>query len=96
MRGYIIAREQVITAITNDRLRFDSSCTGYISAFAYGGDAKGVYEKGLKYPLENATIHDDVPLGVSNFFSGGQSSVSVADGTLIIMWNRNEKAELDA
>jgi len=72
MRGYMISREQVITAITDDELCFESSCRGYISAFAYGGVAKGVYEKGLKYLLDNATIYDDVPLGVSNCFMGNE------------------------
>ncbi len=89
MRGYIFSKEQIITSITNDVLSFDSGCKGYISAFAYGGDAKGVYERGLKYPLTDATIRDDVPLGVSNRFTGEDSSVSVGNGTLIVMWERN-------
>jgi len=40
----------------------------------------------LKYPLDNATIKNEHPLGVSNEFTGAQATVSVRDGTLIITW----------
>ena len=41
--------------------------------------------KGLKYPLENGSLTCDFPLGVSNHYTGVQATVSVKDGTLLIL-----------
>ena len=42
--------------------------------------------QGLKYPLENATLTNDQPLGVSNEFTGMPAVVKVRTGTVIIIW----------
>lgn len=88
MRGYLISENQITTAITNDEISFDEKHSGNVSVFAYGSSAKGVYEKGLKYKLENAVVYDDVPLGVSNMFIGKNSSIKVTEGTLVAVWDR--------
>ena len=51
-----------------------------------GGAAVGVTLTGLKYPLENATLTCDYPLGVSNEFTGAPAEITVRAGTLIITW----------
>ena len=56
----------------------------YVSAFAYGGVAVGVCERGLKYALDGATVPDDVSLGLSNEFTGMAAEVSVRAGCLIV------------
>ena len=56
----------------------------YLSAFALGGPATGVYERGLKYPLDDATVPDDVSLGLSNEFTGAPASVEVGNGSLVV------------
>jgi thiamine pyrophosphokinase len=55
-----------------------------ISVFAFGGEAIGVTEKGLKYTLDNATIKCDFPIGVSNEFIGEDVYIKVDDGILMI------------
>ena len=45
----------------------------------------GVYERGLKYPLEDATLVKENPLGVSNEFTGKESMVSVKEGMLLLI-----------
>ena len=49
--------------------------------------AHGVTIRGLKYELENATLTNDVPIGISNEFIGVQSEITVEDGTLLIIVN---------
>ena len=56
----------------------------YLSAFAYGGAAAGVYEVGLKYALDDATVSDDVSLGLSNEFTGTAAEVRVRAGCLVV------------
>ena len=80
--------ERIITAITDSEIRFDSSKKGFVSVFSHTDKSEGVYEKGLKYTLENAELSNSFALGVSNEFIGEESSVSVKKGTLIIIYNK--------
>lgn len=91
--GQLINRGQTVTAITNSQLNFDSNMSGIISVFCSGNRAEGVFLTGLKYPLINAVLTDDMPLGISNEFTGTKSSVRVENGTLIIMHETIKAAE---
>ncbi|MDE7272402.1 MAG: hypothetical protein K2N95_04970, partial [Lachnospiraceae bacterium] len=55
-----------------------------ISVFAFGGDAYGVSEKGLKYLLDNVTVALEFPIGVSNEFTGEDAEIEVKNGMLLI------------
>lgn len=72
--------------ITNDNLtipmpRYDC----HLSVFPIGEMAEGVDISGAKYTLNNATLTNDFPLGVSNEFSDNAVTVNVKSGTLLIM-----------
>lgn len=75
----------VITAVTNGCLKFPAGEAGYLSVFAHGGCAEGVWERGLKYQLKDALLRDDVTLGVSNEFTGEAAEITVRCGTLIVV-----------
>ncbi|MCL2084458.1 MAG: thiamine diphosphokinase [Oscillospiraceae bacterium] len=85
-RGFLYGEDTVTTAITNGRADFGASREGLISVFAHSGQAKGVWERGLKYRLDGVVLSDDIPIGVSNEFIGQESSVEVEDGTLLIIY----------
>lgn len=93
--GYLLGEGLAITAIKNDLMKFDKNHNGVISVFCNGDTAKGVYLTGLKYPLNNAILTCNIPLGVSNEFIGVDSSVNVKDGTLIIMWHEEASDLID-
>ena len=86
MQGFLFEEKNVITAITNRKLSFDIIPSGYVSVFSHTEKSEGVYLRGLKYELENATLTNTFPLGVSNEFIGKESSISVNDGTLLIVF----------
>ncbi len=88
-KAELINGKQVVTALHNGELCFDKIPKGYISVFAHSDICTGVYEKGLKYELENAELKNTFALGVSNEFIGKESCVSVKNGTLIIIYNRS-------
>lgn len=87
-RGYLIGTEQIATVIRNDCLEFPADFSGYLSVFAMGPDARGVSLRNVFYPLENATLHSHLPLGVSNRFIGKPARVEVAQGSLLVLWQR--------
>jgi len=85
LRGYLHGDGCVITALHNEMLSLAAQDTGTISVFAAGGQAEGVTLTGLHYPLDNAVLTCDFPLGVSNEFIGQPASVAVTNGTLIVV-----------
>ena len=90
--GILVGKDMCITAITNQKISFAQGTKGIISIFTLGDKAQGVTIKGLKYPLDNATLTDDFPIGVSNEFTGEPSTISVKTGTLIITWENSPVA----
>ena len=85
----ILAGVQTMAAVVkNGSLRFPAGCGGTVSVFCMGRDAHGVTLGGLYYPLENGTLTAGFPLGVSNHFTGQPAEISVKDGSLLIIWER--------
>lgn len=78
------------TAITRGEIAFPQNARGMVSVFAHGGTARGVYIENMKYPLADYTLTCDFPLGVSNELLSAPARVSVREGTLIIVWEKNE------
>ncbi len=81
--GYLIEGSGMILVVKNEAVSFKEGMEGYLSIFPLGQNAKGVTLKGLKYPLQDATLNNDYPLGISNEFTGEMSTVSVEDGELV-------------
>ncbi|HOP12227.1 MAG TPA: thiamine diphosphokinase [Oscillospiraceae bacterium] len=90
-KGCLFDRDTVITAIHNDKINFPASAHGVVSAFAHTETCTDVYERGLKYPLTDASLYNTYPLGVSNEFTGVNSEISVREGTLIVIYPKDIK-----
>lgn len=86
--GYLVGKEYLVTVVKDGAIAFPAGCTGTVSVFCLGADARGVTLKGLYYPLEKGTLTAGFPLGVSNHFTGEPASISVEDGSLLVLWNR--------
>ena len=86
--GYLVGNSAIVTVVKNGLLRFPAGCTGTVSVFCLGADAKGVTLTGLHYPLENGTLTAGFPLGVSNHFTGETAEISVKQGSLLVIWDR--------
>lgn len=91
MRGFLFDKDNVITAITDSRLCFGKVPCGYLSVFSCSPESCGVTLCGLKYELHDATLTNTFPIGVSNEFIDRESSVSVKSGTLLIVFPREAK-----
>ena len=83
--GYMFGANTILTAITDSKIEFKRETEGMISVFSHGNRAEEIYIKGLKYPVNGDNFSNTFPRGVSNEFAGRESSISVKNGTLIIV-----------
>lgn len=86
--GYLVGKNSLVTVLKNGKITFPPINEGLISVFCMGSDAKGVTETGLYYGLEKGTLTAGFPLGASNHFTGMEATITVEDGSLLILWDR--------
>lgn len=87
-RGFLFSKNEVITAIKNSEILFPQKYRGTFSIFAMGGDAVGILEKGSEYELLDYNLKSDSSIGVSNHFCGKEVRVSVREGRLLVVFQR--------
>ncbi len=86
-KGIIVSDDVTLMLVRNESITFSADYARKgkrISVFAFGGDAYGVSEKGLKYLLDNVTVALEFPIGVSNEFTGEDAEIEVKNGMLLI------------
>ena len=83
-KGVLYGVNNRIELLCNDKIYYPATMKGILSIFAFGGDAKGVNEQGLKYLLQDAIVKMEFPIGISNEFIGQESMIEVKDGKLLI------------
>lgn len=69
--------------LQNETMHFPKEKTGFFSLFALQKQALGVTIRGMKYPLTNAAVTEDFPIGISNEFIGQEAFVTVEDGVVL-------------
>lgn len=82
-QGYLCDGCSMIFVMKDEEVKFQSGVEGYLSLFSLGKEAKGVSISGMKYPLANYTMTNDIPIGISNEFIGEQGCITVEDGELV-------------
>ena len=78
------------TVIKNSQLTFDKRNKGNISIFALENCEK-VNIRGTYYELENGCLTPDFPLATSNKFNDQETIVSVRNGKLLVIWERQSE-----
>ena len=87
-KGTLVGLHQIVTLIKEGEIRFPAHFEGYLSVFCHGADATGVTVRNLHYNVENTTLTAGFPLGVSNRFVGEEATVSAQQGSLLLIWQR--------
>ena len=82
----------MVKAIHNSSFEFTGTECGFISVFTISGKAEGVTVSNLKYSLTDGVLDSSNPtLCISNeFICGKKASISVKNGTLLIIWQNNQ------
>ena len=86
--GCLVGSRYLVTVVKDGKISFPAGCTGIVSVFCMGNDARGVTLRGLHYPLEDGILTAGFPLGVSNHFTGEPAEISVRQGSLLVLWDR--------
>lgn len=86
-RAFLHDNGTILTAAAPGSIRFSRESRGVISVFAHTDRVSGVYERGLKYSLNNALLESHTPLGVSNEFIGKEAEISFSSGILVIVYS---------
>ena len=72
--------------IVSDRPVTVDNSYAYFSLLNVFGEAKGVYERGVKYPLENAEITCEYQYGVSNEVLPGETAeICIKEGRMLLV-----------
>ena len=86
-RGWMYDRDFLWTVIENEALTVERTVEwGLLSVFCLGADASGVEEEGVQYPLKDAVLTPEFPLGVSNHILEPQARIAVRSGALAVGW----------
>lgn len=80
-----IDRYSQIMVVYNGKISLPDMSGRFFSLFSLGDRAEGVSIKGAKYPLDNYTITNFFPIGVSNEFIGETVDISVENGALLLV-----------
>lgn len=86
--GFLVGCNQIATVVHSGSLALPATYKGTVSVFCMGADVRKVTIEGLKYTLQNGTLSAGFPLGVSNAFIGKNAKISVGEGSLLIIYAR--------
>lgn len=84
-RASLVGERNTAQVLINERATFSGRAGQHISAFAIGGEARGVSIKGFYYEADNITLSPEFPLAVSNIFLDGEGFVEVEIGALLVI-----------
>ncbi len=86
-RGYLYDDDFLWTVIENESLVLEKEVEwGIVSVFPLCEQAGGIDEIGLQYPLKDAVLTVEDPIGVSNHILEPKARITVRSGVLAVGW----------
>lgn len=82
--GILVDGRQWVTMLQNKVLTIPNGYR-HVSIFSYTERCRGISLKGLSYPLEDAELDQNFPLGVSNAAIEDPAVISVREGKLLVI-----------
>ena len=79
----------VVTLVKPGAYRIRYAEDHALSFLPYGGEVHGLTIENAAYPLNNASLTPDYPLGVSNAFVQGDVEISLSHGNLLIFLSKD-------
>lgn len=85
--GALVGQTYLVSVFGPGRTVFPEKAKGILSLFCMGEPVRGLSLHGLQYPLEQATLRHDFPLGVSNHFTGEPAEITLRSGAVLALWD---------
>lgn len=83
INGALFGDDTILFLMSNESRQIPKF-EGYLSVFSYEKNAV-VTEKGVKYPITNHPLTNDMPIGVSNEIVDDQAEITVHSGTALVL-----------
>lgn len=81
----LMGERERVYLLNNETLVLTPPIGSIFSVFSLSDTAAGITITGAKYPLENATLTNAMPLGLSNHSIGDTLTISVKEGYLLVI-----------
>lgn len=81
----LISADERVCLLSPGKYSFDKNDDLSLSLFSYGGEVTGLTLSGTKYTLENGTLSDSFPLGISNVITSDNAVISFESGRLLVI-----------
>ena len=88
LRLRIVSEDTEVLLLQNGTLSLPRREGFALSVFAFSERCRGVSLHGTKYTLTDAELENSFPLGVSNEWAEDAATVSITDGTLLIVLSK--------
>ena len=82
--GILVDGHHWVTMLENQSIQIPAGYR-HVSIFSYTEQCSGISLRGLSYPLEDASLDQNFPLGVSNSIESEPASISVRQGRLLVI-----------
>ena len=83
-KGRIISDGTEMIARSAGLLKIEKKKNSYLSIFSISDKSKIEYIKGTKYDIQNVTLHNGFPLGVSNEFKNKYAYIKIKNGIVLV------------
>lgn len=90
----LVSERFVSFVIKNKRASLLGREGATVSAFAFGGECKGVSIRGLYYEAENISLSPESALCVSNHFTDKAAEIEVGEGALLVFAEKDTEISL--
>lgn len=87
----LLSEREEIRLLTEGNHRFEQTDGLTFSLFPFGCESAVVSIAGAHYPLDSFEMRSDNPIGVSNIFEGESCEITVSDGRLLMVINRDNR-----
>ncbi|AAM24715.1 thiamine diphosphokinase [Caldanaerobacter subterraneus] len=71
--------------LIDDYIEIEGKKGELLSLLPYSGEVKGIYTKGLFYPLSGQSMSMENPYGISNVFTEEKASIKIEEGFLLVI-----------
>ena len=84
----IIGDKETITVISKEEKTIEGKPGDTFSLFSLTDECKNVTIKGSEYDVEDITLNNSFPLGLSNKLQKEKAAISVSEGMLLVIVNK--------